>query len=135
MGMADLAHELIERERIVLDRWLAADTLAYAQRSDPDVVYFDTYAPQRIDGLDALTKHLSGIATNIRAMLEARGKTRLDRHEMLRPRVQAFGEVALLTFDWVAYIDADSQRWRATVLFRRQGDDWRMVHAHWSVVQ
>lgn len=133
--MTDLEQDLIERERAVLDRWIAADTVAYARRSDPDVVYFDTYAPARIDGVEALTSHLDGIATNIRGLLRARGKTRLDRHEMLRPRVQAFGEVALLTFDWVVYIDADSQRWRATVLFRRHGDDWRMVHAHWSAVQ
>ena len=133
--MADIETEIIERERAVLDRWVSADTLAYGQRCDPDVVYFDTYMPERIDGVDALQAHLGAIGANIRAMLQARGKPKLDRHEMLRPRVHQFGDVALLTFDWAVYIDADSQRWRATVLYRRHGDDWRMVHAHWSLVQ
>lgn len=133
--MPELSQELIERERMVLDRWIAAETLAYVEHCDPDVVYFDTYAPGRIDGVEALTTHLGGIGTKMRAMLNARGKARLDRHEMLRPQVRVFGDVALLTYDWVAHVDAESQRWRATVLYQRQDGDWRMVHAHWSVVQ
>jgi hypothetical protein len=133
--MADIETELLSAERAVLDRWLQADTAAYGRRFDEDATYFDTYAPARIDGRDALERHLGGIAQSMRQLLASRGKQALDRHEMLRPRVQQFGDVAILTYDWVAHFDADSQAWRATVVYRRDGDDWRVAHAHWSVVQ
>ncbi|MFQ5791491.1 MAG: hypothetical protein ACE5JI_13545 [Acidobacteriota bacterium] len=28
-----------------------------------------------------------------------------------------------------------SVRWNATEVYRRIGDEWRIVHAHWSPVQ
>ncbi len=133
--VTDLAADLIAQERAALDRWCCADTEAYADRCDEDVDYFDTYSQARIDGTSALRTHLAGVAANMRAMLQARGKAALDRHEMLRPRVRQFGDAALLTYDWVVYVDADSQRWRATVVYGLRDAQWRVVHAHWSVVQ
>lgn len=133
--MNNLLDQLLADERARLDAWLHTDTAAYVAGWDEDSTYFDTYAPARIDGAAPLRAHMSGIGAAMRAMLEARGKAKLDRYEVLRPRVQAGSDMAVLTYDWVGYLDQAAQGWRATVVFRRDGDSWRRIHAHWSVVQ
>ena len=60
------------------------------------------------------------------------------RYEMIDPKVQCFGDVALLTFNVVNYGKLPGQaesvlsRWNSTEIYRRVDGKWRIIHSHWS---
>ncbi len=87
-----VATEIINLERAALDRWGRGDPSGFLEICAPDVVYFDPFLKRRIDGVAELTEHYEGI----------RGKIRIDRYELLNPRVQGDGNLAVLTFNYVS---------------------------------
>jgi ketosteroid isomerase-like protein len=69
------------------------------------------------------------------------GKIKIDRYEMLNPRVQHHGDVALLTFNLINYASSPTDgaesrlRWNSTETYARVGGSWRIIHSHWSFVK
>jgi hypothetical protein len=66
------------------------------------------------------------------------GQFRVDRYDMLRPKVQRHGALAVLTYQLVNYkklpdgSEAPTTRWNSTAVFRRVDGKWRTIHSHWS---
>jgi Ornithine cyclodeaminase/mu-crystallin family/Calcium/calmodulin dependent protein kinase II association domain len=73
----------------VLDRWGKGDPQGYLEIMDADLPYFDPFLEKRLDGLDAMKEFLKPFA----------GKIKVDRFDMLNPKVQRDGDMALLTFN------------------------------------
>ena len=116
------ADAIIALERAALERWGRGDPDGFLELSAEDVVYFDPYAPKRVDGLAALRARYDGL----------RGKVRVDRFEMIDPKVQFCGEAAVLTFNHVSFIDDREVRWNCTEVFRRRSGGWEIIQTHWS---
>ena len=116
---------VLAMERVALNRWGQGDPDGYLQINAEDVSYFDPYIEQRIDGLADLTAWYDGI----------RGKIKVDRDEIVDPRVQVIGDAAILTFRYVSYSGESEAHWNCTEVYRRTGDDWKIVHSHWSFTQ
>ena len=63
------------------------------------------------------------------------------RYEMIDPKVQRHGDVALLTFNRVNYGKLADQpetvlaRWNSTEVYCRIDGKWKIVHSHWSYVK
>jgi ketosteroid isomerase-like protein len=75
----------------------------------------------------------------IRAVYEPfAGKFTIDRYEMLNPKVQRAGTVAVLTYLIQNYArqpdgtERPTTRWNVTEVFRRIGGRWRTIHSHFS---
>jgi ketosteroid isomerase-like protein len=113
---------ILALERAALDRWGKGDPGGYLEINAPEVSYFDPFLDQRIDGLEALTAWYQSIW----------GKVRIDRDEIVNPRVQVIGDAAILTFQFVSHGSEGSKRWNCTEVYRRFGDAWKIVHSHWS---
>ena len=109
-------------ERAALDRWGQGDPDGYLAISAPDVSYFDPYLEGRLDGSPDLAAWYEGI----------RGKIHVDRDEIIDPRVQVLGDAAILTFRYVSYSGEAAARWNCTEVYQRTGEDWKIVHSHWS---
>jgi ketosteroid isomerase-like protein len=66
------------------------------------------------------------------------GKVHIPRYEMINPRVVASSDLAVLSYNLVNYFrgpdgsEAVGTRWNSTQVYRRTGDQWRVVHVHWS---
>jgi Calcium/calmodulin dependent protein kinase II association domain len=119
-------HEVLVLERAALARWLDGDPSGYLEISDREVVYFDPFLPRRLDGLDALTAYYEGL----------RGKISALRSEILNPCVQAIGDAAVLTFNFISYGgNEDRLRWNCTEVYRRTDRQWRIVQTHWSFTE
>lgn len=118
-----VAEMIIGLERAALDRWGHGDPSGFLEICAPDVVYFDPFLKQRIDGLDELTRYYEGI----------RGKIQIARYELLNPKVQSIGDAAVLTFNYVSYGgNEDEFRWNCTEVYRRDTVGWRIIQTHWS---
>ncbi len=120
--------EVIATERAALERWCKGDPGGYLSIYANDVTYFDPSVNRRVDGLQAMTALLEPI----------RGQIRIDRFDMLNPKVQRHGDVAVLTYNIVNYrrqpdgTERATARWNSTQVFQRIGGSWRTIHSHFS---
>jgi len=128
----DVARRVVALERSALDRWIRADPDGYLGLYANDATYFDPFRDKRVDGLAELkarTAPMRGIKLPFTE----------PRYEMIDPRVDVEGNVAVLTFNLVNYGKPTGRtdetvlaRWNATEVYRRQNGAWRIVHTHWS---
>ena len=122
----DIAQRIIGMERAALERWGRGDPSGFLEISAEDVVYFDPFQPRRVNGL-----------AELRALYELiRGRVQVDRFELLDPVVQAVGDMAVLTFNYVAEgTNEGTSRWNCTEVYRRDEGVWRIIQTHWSFTQ
>jgi ketosteroid isomerase-like protein len=129
-----LLEELIALERSALDRWIRLDPQGYLELSAPDVTYFDPFTERRITGWEALQARLAPMATMKLPFSD-------PRYEMIDPKVQRLGDVALLTFNLVNHgrfpdrAESVLARWNSTELYGRIDGKWKIIHSHWSYTQ
>jgi len=112
------------------------DLDTYAATTAPDVTFFEWYiSTQRIDGLDF---HLRETAANARAAeaCRAAGQRYEIEHEVLAPKLQIFGDVAIITFTLLMRYTTDQgvthTEHNETRVFQRRSGDWQLVHCHKS---
>lgn len=104
---------------------------AYARMVADDVSCFEHDAPPyRIDGVEF---HLN-------MMKERKGRSRVTRIDVLAPRVQRFGNIAIATYTVLKTVlddddDLSFDTANETRVFERREGDWIMVHFHRSAGQ
>ena len=129
-----VAKDIIALERAALDRYIALDPQGYLSLYAPEVTYFDPMTERRVDGLKAMQEWLA-------PMKNAKVPFTDRRYEMIGPRVQRYGDVALLTFNIVNYgkppnkAEQPLTRWNSTEVYRRVDGKWVIVHSHWSFIK
>ncbi len=126
----DLAKEIIAMECEALDRWGKGDPWGFTEISTAEVTYYDPYTERRLDGLEALRQFYASIE----------GKIRIERYEMINPRVQIHGDTAVLTFNLIDYVPASGGltrevHWNSTEVYSRNNGEWKIVHTHWSYIK
>jgi len=126
----------------LLDRHLQSiwegDIETYRQTTAADVSFFEWYiSPQRIDGLAFHLRELAVHAQTVAGATDAR-----IEHEVLQPRVQVYGDVAILTYTLlirsVHARGVSHKTHHETRVFHNFGagaaPDWKLVHCHKSPV-
>ena len=124
--MSDVTQTILD----VLDRNLQSiwdgDVETYRATTADDVSFFEWYiSPQRIDGLD----FVSG------------GGGRIE-HEILQPRVQVYGDTAVVTYTLLIRAAGEAgvvhKSHNETRVFHDFGDaeapQWKLVHCHKSPI-
>jgi ketosteroid isomerase-like protein len=114
--------QILALERAALDQWGQGDPHRYLEISAEDVTYFDPFVDRRLDGRAALAAWYDPL----------RGKIKIDRDEIIDPRVQVIGDAAILTFQFVSQGSEGAARWNCTEVYRRASETWQIVHTHWS---
>ena len=121
--------EIIALERNALDKWAQSNTMGYVEIGAEDVTWFDFNEGEqpRIDGLEAVRKYFTALA----------GQIPPHTYDLVNPKVQIYGNTAILTFHWKASMTDGTPLpvWKATSVYHWKGGKWRQVHAHWSPVQ
>jgi ketosteroid isomerase-like protein len=118
---------IIALERAALDRWGNGDPQGYLETYAPDVTYFDQFQERRVDGLGAMKELLIPIT----------GKIKIDHYEMIGPKVQHRGDLAVLSYNLVSHAKRPNGepvvvRWNSTEVYARVEGKWKIVHSHWS---
>lgn len=125
-------YRLITSERILslqkkaLDHWARGRRAEYFLHADPELVYFDDHGGQEgYYGLEAVLSYVKDL-----------NHEELPTHsyEMVSPQVQVFGDSCVLTFVYLAFSSEDEmqRKSRATVVYTKKDEEWKMAHVHWS---
>jgi ketosteroid isomerase-like protein len=134
-GSADsLLGQLVALERSALDRWIRLDPQGYLDLYAPDLTYFDATTERRVIGVEAMR-------TRLAPMQDMKPPFSDPRYELIEPKVQQHGDVALLTFNLINYgklsdgAERELARWNSTEVYSRIQGRWKIIHSHWSYVQ
>lgn len=124
-----IAATILSLERGALDRWNKGDVEGCLEIYADDVTYFDPITAKRIDGLPAVSEYFRTLWA---------GELNIPRYEILSAQVVTDGNLAVLSYNLVNYVRAADgsetvgTSWNSTQVYRRAGDQWRVVHVHWS---
>ena len=123
--------ELMALEAGAMERWRKGDPWGFIEISAPEVTYFDTGTPLRINGLDAL-----------KAEYKLReGKIFYDVMDFIDPCVQVYGDLAVLFYRFLSTRLAQDGSvafrtpWNCSEIFRRMQGGWKIIHTHWSHIR
>lgn len=130
-----VVHAGVEEEVIAVTyaQWAADkanDTAKAMEILADDYTEFNSNFPTRIDGK----------ALNVRlAEATAQGSGSLLAAEMANPKVQVYGDVAILTYNFIGISkDADGETSpflaKSTRVYAKQGGKWMLVHANFAPV-
>src|SRR5262249_20984013 len=86
---ASAPDDVIQLERAALDRWGKGDPSGFLEIYAPEVTYFDIATERRLEGRDAMAGYYRPIT----------GKIKVLRYEMIGPKVQRHGDVAVLGYN------------------------------------
>jgi len=127
MTQKDVAQVILAKEHQALDRWAAGDTLGFSQNFADDVTYFDDIAAQtRLDGIEEVQNYLKSLE----------GKIPVHTYEIVDPKVQVYGDIAIATLRYNASIDGKpGPPWKATEVYRLTNGEWHVLHANWSLIK
>ena len=128
----DSSKDIIAIEKAALDRWGKGDPQGVLDTYAADITYFDPFQEKRLAGIEAMKKLYAPMAGNIK----------IERFEMLDPKVQQHGDAAILTYNLVEDLqpspDAPTSQhlaWNSTQVYARIEGTWKVIHGHWSLTQ
>jgi ketosteroid isomerase-like protein len=122
----DISETIISLEKSALEKWNQGDPSGYIDLSANDVVYFDPFTEQRLDGIEILKKYLEPI----------KGLAHVSKYEMLNPKVHAVSEMAVLTFNLFSYEGDNVYKWNCTEVYRfEKSGQWKIIQTHWSFIR
>ena len=123
----DPTAEIIALEKAMLDRWGTGDTYSFIELAASEITYFDPSLEKRLDGREAFEKFLAPL----------KGTFRIPRYEIIDPKVQVYGEAAVLSYNMVDYDEKDIHAFRMNVteVYARRDGRWGLVHSHFSITK
>lgn len=133
MMSSDSSHEELEHEilktllaqsRAALDPYYGdSDPSTYVAMYADHVTAFDPWSKGKKEN-GAAKDHLMGFAGSIPSA----------EYEIVNPRVDLYGDIAILTFnvDLTDPAGGTLAVWNTTQVHHRTGDGWELVHSHWS---
>jgi ketosteroid isomerase-like protein len=125
-----LLEELLRLEAAAMERYRKGDPFGFTDISVPNVTYFDSRTPGRVDGLAALKDEMARRA----------GKIHYDVMDFVDPMVQVHGATAVLFYRFFSTslrpdgAVAARTPWNCTEVFAKVNGQWRIVHTHWSLI-
>jgi len=114
---------ILSKENTTLKRWYNGDPIGFIDNSWEDVTYFDPSLKNRADSINAFRKILTPII----------GQIHIPVHKLDKPLVRIYGDIAILTFtDVITFDENNTGRWHATEIYQHRGNDWKLIHSHWT---
>jgi ketosteroid isomerase-like protein len=123
--------ELMKLETAAMHRWDHGDVHGFLEISDPQVTYFDTGTPRRINGRDALAAEYK----------LREGKISYEVMDFVEPWVIQTGDMAVLFYRFLStHLNPDGSvasrvAWNCSEVFARRKAGWKIIHTHWSFIR
>jgi len=120
-----LSTVIIGMEKSALEKWNKGDPSGFLEISAKDVVYFDPFTEQRLNGIEKLTKLYNSM----------RGQIKVDKYDMINPNVQSVKNMAVLTYNLVSISGDSIHKWNCTEVYRIDNKKWKIIQTHWSLTK
>ncbi len=123
--------ELMRLESGAMDRWRNGDPWGFVELYAPQVTYFDTGTPQRINGKVALSAEYK----------LREGKIFYEVMDFIDPWVLVCGEMAVMFYRFLSTrLNPDGSvasrvPWNCSEIYVRIEQDWKIIHNHWSYIR
>ncbi len=121
----NIAREVLALERKALDGWREGNPDPMLAAADPGITYFHVMTAKRLDGVGELKSLFE----------QYRGMPLFERYEIVNPKVQASGDMAVLTYQFVRWNRGERSEWNATQVYQKKKEGWRVIHTHYSTTQ
>lgn len=124
----EVEQTILAKETAALDFWSGGDPVGSGKGFAGDATYMDDIAASvRLDSLPEIQRYFASLA----------GQITPHDYELVDPKVQVYGDIAILTLRYHPSIGdtIEGPPWKATSVYRFQDGDWKVVHAHWSLVK
>jgi len=123
-----IAEQIIAREKASVEAWRRKDKAFFADFLTDDSTYFNSFNPYlETDPKTNMLPKFEQIAEMFK-MLD---------FQMYNPRVQVYGDTAILTYNSSATVNMAGRvmhyTGKMTSVYLKQGDTWRVVHGHESI--
>lgn len=117
---------ILLQARTAFERWYQGDPFAYLELMAEEVTYFSPYVSSRVEGKSAVEAIVAPIE----------GQIHVPKFEILNPELQLGESIAAFTFHLNEFDDdgALMTGWKVTEIYRQMGDEWRIIHAHYSSI-
>jgi len=128
-SLRGIAAEILRLETTAMERWRKGDPSGFLEISAPEVTYFDTGTPARLNGYAELKKEYD----------KRVGKIHYDVMEFVSPRVQIWEDSAVLFYQYFSTtLNPDGTiksrtPWNCTEVYAKTAG-WKIVHTHWSYI-
>lgn len=119
---AQTERELIAMERTSMDGWLKGDSGPMLAASDADITLFHVMTDRRLEGTAAVKDLYAPYA----------GRPLYDSYQIENPKVQAGGDMAILSYQLVTHNGDLTRKWNATEVYQKKKAGWRVIHSHFS---
>lgn len=124
----EIAKAVIAREKASVGAWQRKDKTFWSDFMTDDATYFSAMNPY------LETNPKENFLPKFEQMTEM---FKILDTQMFNPRVQVYGDTAILTYNSAAMVNMGGQplnyTGKMTSVYVRQGATWRLVHAHESI--
>ncbi len=123
--------ELMKLESAAMERWRKGDPWGFVELYAPQVTYFDTGTPQRINGREALSAEYK----------QREGKIFYEVMDFIEPWVLVCGDMAVLFYRFLSTrLNPDGSvasrvPWNCSEIYIRLEGGWKIIHNHWSHIR
>jgi ketosteroid isomerase-like protein len=125
MSQQSIANQIIAREKASVEAWRRKDKAFFADYLADDATFFDSQSPY----LETEPKE------NFLPKFEQYAEMfKINDFQMFNPRVQIYGDTAVLTYNSSQSVSFGGQPLsytaKVTSVYVKQGNTWRVVHSH-----
>ncbi|MDT5124274.1 MAG: hypothetical protein QOC96_3756 [Acidobacteriota bacterium] len=125
MSQQSIANQIIAREKASVEAWRRKDKAFFADFLADDATLFDSQSPY----LETDPKE------NFLPKFEQYAEMfKINDFQMFNPRVQIYGDTAVLTYNSAQSVSFGGQPLnytaKVTSVYVKQGNTWRVVHSH-----
>ncbi len=123
MEKKEMSETIIALSKNAMEAWLKGNPTPYLKLYSKDFTYFDPSTDFRLDGWDKIEELYESM----------RGKVYVERFEIINPKVQLNGNMAVLSFN--LHMFAGDMVWKENcteVYLFTEEKEWKIIHSHFS---